>query len=43
MVTHEKYTSQHAKRIIELKDGKIVNDQKVKERLIAKNENSLLK
>ena len=43
MVTHEKYTSQHAKRIIELKDGKITKDEDVRNRLYAKNDNSLLK
>ena len=43
MVTHEKYTSQHAKRIIELKDGKIVKDEDVRNRLFAKNETFLLK
>ena len=43
MVTHEKYTSQHAKRIIELKDGKIVKDEDVRNRLYAKDETSLLK
>jgi len=43
MVTHEKYTSQHAKRVIELKDGKIVKDEDVRNRLYAKDETSLLK
>ena len=43
MVTHEKYTSQHAKRIIELRDGKIIKDEDVRNRLYAKNDNSLLK
>ena len=43
MVTHEQYTAQHAKRIVELIDGKIVKDKDVRNRLYAKNENSLLK
>ncbi len=43
MVTHENYTSQHAKRIIQLMDGRIVKDEDVRNRLYAKNENSLLK
>jgi putative ABC transport system ATP-binding protein len=36
LVTHEQYTAEMAKRIIKLKDGKIVNDETVKERKIAK-------
>ena len=43
MVTHEQYTAQHAKRIVELIDGKIVKDKDVRNRLYAKDENSLLK
>ena len=35
MVTHETYTSEHAKRIIQIKDGLIVNDYKVVKRLVA--------
>lgn len=30
LVTHETYTAQHAKRILEMKDGKIVSDESVK-------------
>lgn len=41
MVTHEKYTSKMSKRIIKLKDGKIIGDEKVKIRHFA--ENGLLK
>ncbi len=37
MVTHEKYTSEMAKRIIELKDGEIVRDEIVSERRFAKD------
>ena len=43
MVTHETYTSQHAKRIIQLVDGQIVKDEDVRNRLYANDENSLLK
>ncbi len=35
LVTHETYTSEHAQRIIEIKDGLIVNDYPVKHRRIA--------
>lgn len=37
LVTHEKYTSEMAQRIIEMKDGKIIADEKVTNRKIAKN------
>ncbi len=37
LVTHEQYTSEMAKRIIKLKDGKIVSDEGVDNRRIAKN------
>lgn len=43
LVTHETYTAQHAKRIITMKDGEIISDEPVKNRLIAKGENDLLK
>ena len=43
LVTHETYTAQHAKRILNMKDGRIVSDELVKERLIADGENNLLK
>jgi len=43
LVTHEKYTSEHARRIIKLKDGLIVSDQKVANRLMADHEDGLLK
>jgi putative ABC transport system ATP-binding protein len=43
LVTHETYTAQHAKRIIQVKDGNIVADFPVAERLIAKAEGELLK
>ncbi len=37
LVTHETYTSEHAKRIIKVKDGLIVDDYKVLNRRIAKD------
>ncbi len=37
MVTHEKYTSEHAKRIIQIKDGMITHDYEVKNRRIARD------
>jgi putative ABC transport system ATP-binding protein len=43
LVTHETYTSEHAKRIISMKDGKIVADDLVKNRRIADGEKELLK
>jgi len=36
LVTHEQYTAEMAKRIIKLRDGKIVSDEEVRERKIAK-------
>jgi putative ABC transport system ATP-binding protein len=35
LVTHEKYTAEHAKRLISLKDGELASDTKVKEQVIA--------
>ncbi|MGB0756873.1 MAG: ABC transporter ATP-binding protein [Patescibacteria group bacterium] len=43
LVTHETYTSQHAKRIIYIKDGLIESDKPVTKRIIAKDDESLLK
>ena len=43
LVTHETYTAQHAKRILNVKDGRIISDELVKNRLIADGENNLLK
>jgi ABC-type lipoprotein export system ATPase subunit len=37
LVTHEKYTSEMAQRIIQMKDGKVVSDEKVIDRKWAKN------
>jgi putative ABC transport system ATP-binding protein len=42
LVTHETYTSEHAKRIIRVKDGEIVGDELVQNRRFA-NDNELLK
>ncbi len=36
LITHETYTAEHAERIIQMLDGKIEMDQKVKKRLSAK-------
>jgi putative ABC transport system ATP-binding protein len=43
MVTHETYTSEHAKRIISMLDGNIVNDELVKKRRIAGDGEKFLK
>jgi putative ABC transport system ATP-binding protein len=43
LVTHEKYTAEHARRIINIIDGKIVKDYEVTKRLIAREEDSLTK
>lgn len=43
LVTHEQYTATHAKRIIKIRDGTIISDAPVSERLIAKMENELTK
>ena len=37
LITHETYTAEHAERILELRDGKLVDDRKVKNRHIAKD------
>ncbi len=42
LVTHETYTAEHAKRIIKVKDGRMISDEKVKNRRIAK-EGEILK
>lgn len=43
LVTHEKYTAEHAKRIVKVLDGKIVEDYAVSARLRAKDEDTLRK
>jgi len=37
LVTHETYTAQHAKRILEMKDGKIIYDKMVEQQAEAKD------
>jgi putative ABC transport system ATP-binding protein len=41
LVTHETYTAEHAKRILRMKDGKIVSDERVDSRRDANHENLL--
>lgn len=43
LVTHERYTAEHAKRIIQVKDGVIVSDAPVAKRQIAKDNETLIK
>ncbi|MCD6148704.1 ABC transporter ATP-binding protein [bacterium] len=43
LVTHEKYTAEHAKRIIQLRDGKIISDEDVRHRRLATEEKELVK
>ncbi|MFH0854163.1 MAG: ABC transporter ATP-binding protein [bacterium] len=43
LVTHEKYTAEHADRIIRIFDGKIQSDEKVKTRIRAEKEEELVK
>src|SRR3989339_268805 len=43
LVTHEKYTAEHAKRIINIKDGEIISDYQVKERQLASEKKELVK
>lgn len=43
LVTHEQYTSRHAKRIIYIKDGSVETDELVRDRIIARQEKSLIK
>ena len=43
LVTHERYTAEHAKRIIKIKDGLIVDDHKVDKRQWARENGELTK
>jgi putative ABC transport system ATP-binding protein len=43
LVTHETYTSEHAKRILTMKDGQIFSDEPVRNRRIATDGEALLK
>lgn len=43
LVTHETYTAEHAKRILYVKDGRIIADDPVRNRRVADGENELLK
>ncbi len=43
LVTHEMDTANHAKRIIHIKDGKIISDEKIKNRTIATADKELKK
>ena len=43
LVTHEKYTAEHAKRILRVKDGEIMADETVASRLFADGASELVK
>ena len=43
LVTHEKYTAEHAKRIIRVKDGLITSDRRVDHQQLAEQNGELIK
>ncbi|MBI5621989.1 ABC transporter ATP-binding protein [Candidatus Falkowbacteria bacterium] len=43
LVTHEKYTAEHAQRILRTKDGLLVSDERVSNRIVAKDGGELKK
>jgi putative ABC transport system ATP-binding protein len=43
LVTHERYTAEHAKRILNIRDGLIIKDEKITNRQIAKSTDELAK
>lgn len=43
LVTHEKYTAEHADRIIKVFDGKIIADKKVENKILANHSDELVK
>ncbi|MFH1946804.1 MAG: ABC transporter ATP-binding protein [Candidatus Magasanikbacteria bacterium] len=43
LVTHEKYTAEHAERVIYMRDGLIESDKKVENRIFADGQEELLK
>ena len=43
LVTHEKYTADHAKRILRVSDGLIISDELVKVRIVASETEDLVK
>jgi len=43
LVTHEQYTSRHAKRVIHVKDGLLESDEPVRDRIFASEEKVLVK
>ncbi|MBI5221933.1 MAG: ATP-binding cassette domain-containing protein, partial [Candidatus Magasanikbacteria bacterium] len=43
LVTHEKYTAEHAERILLMKDGLIVGDERVDNRQVADGNSELIK
>jgi putative ABC transport system ATP-binding protein len=43
LVTHERYTAEHAKRILRIKDGELVSDEAVAKRLLAESADDLVK